>query len=595
MSVDTIIHCLMENGRIRPDDPAYYVKRGTTWFPTSWYEFMTEVRQAARALIALGFEKGQSVCIQGFNRPEWVIFNLASMLAGGQAAGIYSSNSPPEVRYIVDHAEAKIVLLENEKQWEKMQQVRDQLPELKQVVMMKESEVDDPLVMSWDSFMVRGDEIGDEVLDTRLSGLRMDQLATLIYTSGTTGPPKAVMLSHENLIWTAKQGIKIFDISSSDSVLSYLPLSHIAEQMFTIHTAICAGYQVYYAEYPPQKHLNNNFKEVLPTIVFGVPRVWERFADAIQTVLTQYTGLRAEIANWARRIGKQVSTLRNKGDEPTFLLNLQHKLADWLVYSKVKDGLGLSKARYCITGAAPIAPEIVEFFNNLNFPMLEIYGQSEVTGPTSVNRMGANRIGSVGQVWPGTQVKLAADGEILVRGPNVFMGYYKNPAATASDLVDGWLLTGDLGRFDEDGYLTIIGRKKEIIITSGGLNIAPKNIEAALIKLSLISQAVCIGDQRRYITAIVTLNEEVTSDLAKEHALEIKELHAHPFIIEAVGKSIEQEVNTHFGRAEQVRDFRILPRDFTIEDGELTPTLKIRRSVVMERFSAEIESMYSGK
>jgi long-chain acyl-CoA synthetase len=595
MSVDTILHRLMENGRVRPEAPAYYVKQGNVWHPATWHEFVVEVRRAARALIALGLEPGRSVCIQGFNRPEWVIFNLASMLAGGHAAGIYSSNSPPEVRYIIDHSEASIILLENIKQWEKFQQVRHQLPGLKHVVMMKESEVDDPLAMSWDAFMARGDEIGDEVIDEQLSRLRVDQLATLIYTSGTTGPPKAVMLTHENLIWTAKQGIMIFDITSSDSVLSYLPLSHIAEQMFTIHTAICAGYQVYFAEFPPQKHLNDNFKEVSPTIVFGVPRVWERFAGAIKTVLARYSGLQATIANWALRIGKQVSTLQNRGDEPNTLLNMQHKIAERLVYSKVKEALGLSNARYCITGAAPIAPEIVEFFCNLNFPMLEIYGQSEVTGPTSVNRVGANRIGSVGQAWPGTQVRLAGDGEILVKGPNVFMGYYKNPTATASDLVDGWLLTGDLGQFDEDGYLTIIGRKKEIIITSGGLNIAPKNIEAALVNLSLISQAVCIGDQRRYITAIVTLNEEARRRLAREYALESEELHAHPLVIETVGRGIEEEVNSQFGRAEQVRDFRILPRDFTLENGELTPTLKIKRKVVMERFSVEIESMYSGE
>lgn len=595
MAADTVLHRLIENGRVRPNLPAYFVKSDNVWMPTTWREFTDQVCQAARALIALGLEPGGSVCILGFNRPEWAIFNLASMLAGGNTAGIYSTNSPSEVHYIVDNSEASVILVENDKQWQKVHQVRDQLSGLRHVVAMKDSQIDDPTVLDWESFMVWGDEISDELINERLDGIRMDQLATLIYTSGTTGPPKGVMLSHNSLIWTAEQGIQLFEITPSDSVLSYLPLSHIAEQMFTIHTAVTAGYQVYYAQYPPQKYLNSNFKEVSPTIVFGVPRVWERFADAVKYNLAKSTGLRAKIVEWAQRVGKQVSALKNRGKVPTVVLGLQYKLANRLVYSKIKNALGLSKARYCLSGAAPIAPEIVEFFNNLDIPLMEIYGQSEDCGPTTVNRPGANKISTVGQAWPGTQVELAEDGEILVKGPNVFMGYYKNPEATASDLVDGWLHTGDLGQFDENGYLTIIGRKKEIIITSGGLNIAPKNIEAALVNLSLISQAVCIGDKRKYITAIVTLNAEAAAKFAQEHALEGQELHAHPAVIEVIKKGIDEEVNIHFSRGEQVRDFCIISRDFTLEDGELTPTLKIKRRIITEHFSAKIESMYADK
>ena len=592
MTANTILHRLLENGRVRPNDPAYFVKSDDLWAPTTWQEYVTQVRQAARALIALDLEPGGCVCILGFNRPEWSIFNLASMLAGGHSAGIYASNSPSEVKYVFNHSEAKIILLENEKQWQKVHLVRDQLPRLKHVVVMKDSLIDDPLALDWDSFMTKGDEVGDELLEARLSGLRMDQLATLIYTSGTTGPPKGVMLSHENLVWTAEQGLKLFKITPADSLLSHMPLSHIAEQMFTIHTAVMAGFQVYYAQYPPQKHLNYNFREVSPTIVFTVPRVWERFASGIKAALAESSGIRAVIAERALRVGKQVSTLKNRGLKPSRVLAVRHKLASQLVYKNVKKALGFSRARHCLTGAAPIAPEIVEFFHNLDFPLLEIYGQSEVCGPSTVNRHGANKIGSVGKAWPGTKVKLAEDGEILVKGPNVFMGYYKNPEATANDLVDDWLHTGDIGQFDEEGYLTIIGRKKEIIITSGGLNVAPKNIEASLMNLPLISQAVCIGDNRRYITAVVTLNAEVASKFAKEHVLEERDLHAHPAVIEAVQKGIDEQVNAHLSRGEQVRDFRILSRDFTLEEGELTPTLKIKRRVVNEHYAAEIESMY---
>lgn len=595
MATDTIVHRLIENGRVRPNTPAYFVKSNNVWITTSWHEFVTQVRQAAAALIALGLEPGGGVCILGFNRPEWVIFDLASMLAGGYAAGIYASNSPPDVRYIIEDSESSIILLEDEEQWQKVLQVRDQIAGLKYVIMMKGCHIDDPQVLGWEAFMARGDQIEEELVEQRLAGLKMDQLAALIYTSGTTGPPKGAMLSHHNLAWTADQGIRLFEVTPGDSLLSYLPLSHAAEQMFTIHAAVTGGYQVYFAQYPPQKHLSDNFKEVTPTIVFGVPRVWERFEEGIKATLAKSAGMRTRIAEWALRVGKRASTLKNVGEEPTGLLALQYKLANQLVYSKVKEALGMSRARFCLTGAAPIATEIVEFFNCLDFPFLEIYGQTEVSGPTSINRPGANKIGSVGQAWPGVQVRLADDGEILVKGPNVFMGYYKNPEATASDLVDSWLHTGDLGEFDEQGYLTVIGRKKEIIITSGGLNIAPKNIEAALMKLPLVSQAVCIGEKRRYITSLVTLNRKALAKFAEEHELEGNDLHANPVVIAAVKKSIDEQVNPHLPRAEQVRDFRILSRDFTLEDGEITPTLKIKRQIVYEHFKSEIESMYAGK
>lgn len=593
MTETTVLHRLLENARIRPNLPAYYTKRDDYWHPTTWKEYVAQVRQAARALITLGFEPGDCVCILGFNRPEWAILCLSSMLAGGHSAGIYATNSPPEVQYVIDDSEAKFILVENEGQWDKVRQVRSELPGLHHVLLMQGVDIDDPMVSDWDSFLAKGDETDEKHLEQRLNGIMLNQLATLIYTSGTTGPPKGVMLSHQNLIWTAESGIELFDIKPSDSVLSYLPLSHIAEQMFTVHTPVTAGFQVYFAQYPPQKFLNKNFREVQPTIVFGVPRVWEKFADGVKSRLDAASSLQKNIAKWAIGIGKRVSDLQNRGDQPKGLLSLQYRIATRLVLGSIKKALGLSNARYCLSGAAPIAPEVVEFINSLDIPLMEIYGQSEDCGPTTVSRPGANRIGKVGQAWPGTEVIIADDGEILIKGPNVFMGYYKNPKATASDLVDGWLHTGDLGHFDDDGFLTIIGRKKEIFITSGGLNIAPKNIEAALIKIPLVSNAVCIGDKRRYITALITLNTEAMERFCQEKAIDGDDLHAHPEVIAAVQLGIEEEVNAHFSRAEHVRDFRILPRDFSLQEGELTPTLKVKRRVINEHFHAEIESMYS--
>lgn len=590
---DTIIHRLHENGRIRPNAPAYYEKIGAAWVPTSWQEYLGQVRQAARALLALGVTPNSTVTILGFNRPEWVIFDLAAMALGGAPAGIYTTNSPDECKYIIENSESRVILLENEEQWQKIKKVRDDISTLKHAVMMKGTIIEDPMALDWEAFLLKGDEVSEETLDEHIAALKEEQLATLIYTSGTTGPPKGVMLSQGNLASTARNAQNLLDLGPSDSTVSYLPLSHIAEQMFTIHTAITAGYQVYYAQYPPQDHLNDNLKEVSPTMMFGVPRIWERFQAAVATQLDQASGVQAFLINWARGVATEVTGLRNRGQEPGGLLALQYNLAEKLVLSRVQAALGLANAKHCISGAAPIAREILEFFASLGITIYEIYGQSEDCGPTTTNRPGATKFGTVGQPWPEAEVKIADDGEILVKGPNVFMGYYKNPDATATDLVDGWLHSGDLGKFDEDGYLTIVGRKKEIIITSGGKNIAPKNIEAALKNLDLVSQAVVIGEQRRYLTALITLDEDAAARFAQTHGLEGQTLHDHPQLIETLQKEIDEKVNAMFARVEHVRDFKVLPRDFTVEDGELTPTLKIKRRVVTEHFTDEIEAMYA--
>jgi long-chain acyl-CoA synthetase len=591
---DTILHRLHENGRKRPNAPAYYERIGTAWVPTSWKEYTNQVRQAARALVALGVKVGQNVTILGFNRPEWVIMDLASMMVGGAPAGIYTTNSPEECKYIVENSESSVILVENQDQWNKITKVRDDIACLKHIVLMRGTDIDDAMTLTWDAFMAKGDEVEESVIDARMEALKQGQLATLIYTSGTTGPPKGVMLSHENLSSTSKNAQGLIDLVPSDRVISYLPLSHIAEQMFTIHAAITAAYQVYYAQYSPQDHLNDNLKEVKPTVFFGVPRIFERFQAGVAASLSQATGARAKIADWARSIGSKVTDLRNSGQQPGGLLALQHTLADRLVFSKVKEGLGLTEARFLITSAAPISPDILHFLGSLDLPIMELYGQSEDCGPTTTNRPGAIKVGSVGQAWPGSEVKLGPDGEILVKGPNVFMGYFKDEAATAADLVDGWLHSGDLGEFDEDGFLRIIGRKKEIIITSGGKNIAPKNIEAALKNLDLVSQAVVIGESRRFLTALLTLDPDAATLFAQANNLEGQTLHEHPKLIEHLQKEIDAKVNNLFARVEHVRNFRVLPRDFTIEDGELTPTLKIKRRIINENFSDEIEAMYEG-
>jgi long-chain acyl-CoA synthetase len=484
------------------------------------------------------------------------------------------------------------VLLENEKQWAKIDEVRDQLPKLQHVVMMRGTEIDDPLVLSWEEFLAKGDETEESALDERISGIKLEDLATLIYTSGTTGPPKGVMLSHDTLIFTARTAVELFNLTANERLVSYLPLSHIAEQGFTILGGAMTGWSVYYAE--SLAKLADNLKEVQPTVFFGVPRVWERFYSGVMESMAETTGAKAKIANWAMNIGRRVTALRNQGEEPSGLLAAQYRLADRLVYSKVKPLLGLGDIFFASSGAAPINPEIIDFFGGLDIIIYEEYGQSEGCGPTTWNRPGATKFGTVGQAFPDVQVKLASDGEILAKGRIVFMGYYKDPAATEETLVDGWLHSGDLGKFDEDGFLTIVGRKKEIIITSGGKNIAPKNIEAALKNLDLVAEAVVIGERRKFLSALVTLEPENLQQFAEANNLEGQELHTHPLVIAKIQRGIDEEVNPQFARVENIRKFTILPRSFTVDDGELTPTLKIKRRVVDEHFSQEIDAMYVG-
>ena len=507
MPVETVPFKVLKNGDFHGDDPAYYERIGGAWQATSWRTYADEVAAAGKAMIALGIEPGDVVTILGFNQPSWVIADVAAMAIGAVPAGIYTTNSPRECHYILDHSESPLLVIEDEGQWEKIQEIRETLPNLRRVVVMRGGpQIDDPLVMSWEEFNAAGADVPSEQLDARLAALEPNQLATLIYTSGTTGPPKGVMLTHDNLVWTASQAIHAAGIGKNDTSVSYLPLSHIAEQVFSVHGPAASGWSVYYAE--SIEKLADNLKEVQPTVFFAVPRVWERFYAGVTAELGKATGAKAKIAAWAMGVASKVTDLRNHGKEPSGMLAAQYKVADKLVLSKVKHALGLSRTVINITSAAPISTELLEFFGTLDIRIQEVYGQSEDTGPSTFNLADAVRFGSGGRAFPGAEVKIAEDGEILVKGRNVFAGYYKEPEETAATLIDGWLHSGDLGEIDDEGFVWITGRKKDIIITAGGKNIAPKPLEGGLKNHELISEAVVIGDRRKFLSVLVTLDEE---------------------------------------------------------------------------------------
>ncbi len=588
---DSIPRRLQRQAERRPDAPAYAVRTASGWQPTCWRDFAAQVRRAGKALIALGVAPGATVGIVGFNRPEWTIFHAAAMSIGAAPAGVYTTNAAGEVQYILDHAEAPVVLLEDEGQWRKVAQERARLPHLRRAVMMRgAAPIDDPLVLDWEAFLALGDDVEDAHFTRRLEALTADHLATLIYTSGTTGPPKGVMLTHGNLAWTAETALRITDVRPTDVTLSYLPLSHIAEQMFTIHGAATVGYAVYFAESIDK--VPDNLKEVQPHLFFGVPRIWEKFHAGVSAKLRDATGAKKALVDWAMRVGRQVSAARCRGVTPSPLLALQHRLADRLVFCKLKPALGMGRARLCVTGAAPIAPAVLEFFTGLDLVVHEVYGQSEDCGPTSFNLPGRTDFNTVGPPLPGVEVRIAADGEILVRGPNVFPGYFKDPGATAETLVDGWLHSGDLGELDAAGFLRVTGRKKDIIITAGGKNIAPKNLEAALKELPLINEATVIGDRRKFLSALLTLDATAVAAFASARGLDSDtDLHRHPALLDEIRRHVDA-VNEQVARVEGIKKFIVLARDFSIESGELTPTLKVKRSVVARNFASEIESMY---
>ena len=591
---------LVRTGKRQPKHPAYYVRDAAGWQPTSWGDYAAQVRQAARALVALGLQRGDAVCILGFNRPEWTTLDLAAMMVGGVAAGIYWSSAANEIAYIVEHSGCAVLLVENTQQWQKAVAVPEALSHLRAAVMMRQASTEAPAQtlggisppMTWESFMALGASMEhDAEVQRRLDAIQESDIGTLIYTSGTTGHPKAVELSHANLSWTSAGLSAAFAVTPQDRLISYLPLAHVAEQMGAICNHVLAGYQVYFAN--SLETLGEHLQEVHPTVFFGVPRVWEKMQAAIVTKLSAATGPKAALACWALQTGRDWHAMALQGKEPGAWLDLKKKLAGKLVHHKVQKALGFDQARILLSGAAPIAMENLLFFTSLDLVIGEVYGQSEDSGPTALSLPGFIRIGAAGKPLPGVQVRIADDGEILVKGPNVFVGYKGRPEATAETLQDGWLHSGDLGRIDDDGFIYVTGRKKDLLITSGGKNISPGNIEADLMNLPLVEHAVVVGDSRNYLAVLLTLKNDVLQNFALQHGLTgtLEQWRTSPQVHEELQRGVDA-VNSRQARVAHIRKFSVIQDDFSIANGCLTPTQKIRRNVVQRQYATEIEALY---
>ncbi|MCP4200781.1 MAG: AMP-binding protein, partial [bacterium] len=483
-----------------------------------------------------------------------------------------------------------VAVVENAQQLEKFLAIRDRLPGLRGIVLM-EGEADIEGVLSWDQLLALGESVPEARLEVRIAAQQPDDLATLIYTSGTTGPPKAVMLSHHNMIWTAQAVVEALFLKAEDQFISYLPLSHIAEQMISLHGPMQVGACTWFAE--SLEKLPENLREVRPHVFFAVPRVWEKFQAAIMAAGADSKGLKKRIAAWARRKGLEGGYAAQRGDKlPAF-----YGLAEKLVFSKVREKLGFDRARICACSAAPITLDTLEFFLSLGIPILEVYGMSEVTGPGTLSRPDKLRTGRAGFAFPGVEVKIADDGEILMRGPHVFLGYYKDDEATRATLdEDGWIHSGDIGDIDEDGFVKVTDRKKELIITSGGKNIAPAPIEAQFKSIPGVAAAAVIGDSRNYLTALVTLDPERLPPAARAAGSPARDIAAAAqcaLFTRWIEEQVDRSVNATLSRVQQIKRIRLLPEQFTIEGGELTPTMKLKRRVVQSKYEREIEALYS--
>jgi long-chain acyl-CoA synthetase len=570
------------------DAPAIRYKDGEDWVSRSFSEVVETVRPLALGLADLGVEKGDKVSILGNTRPEWTYFDFAALSIGAVVVPIYQTNSPEECKYVLENSDAKVVIVEDDEQLEKIREVRDQLPKLEQVVRMTGSSDD---AISLDDLAARG--AGEAAAwKTRWSAVTPGDICTFIYTSGTTGPPKGCVITHGNYRSMLDMVNQNSVIEGEDLTYLYLPLAHSFALLIQLGS-FDLGATLAYWERDPLKILPN-LAELKPTYFPSVPRIFEKIYTAATSGMEKEGGLKKAIFDWSIRVGGRMRDAERAGRAPGFLLRKQYGFADKRVLSKIR-GLFGGRLRLAVSGAAPINPDILRFFDSAGVLVLEGWGMTETSTAATISTAEDFKIGTIGKPFPGCQIRIADDGEILVKGPNVFQGYYKNEEATRETIVDGWLHTGDIGSIDEDGFIKITGRKKDIIITAGGKNITPANLENEIKQHPLVSQCVVVGDRQPYLVALVTLDPEEVVAYAKEHGLpeDVEQLSSNPDIRKSIEDHVDS-INEKFARVEQIKKIAILPRDLSQETGELTPTLKVKRAVVAQKHAPEIEQLYAG-
>jgi long-chain acyl-CoA synthetase len=595
----TIVDVFKDTARANAGRTAMRWRGENGWESLTWAEYERAVTEVATALRRWGLAPGDRVGVLAANRPEWHIADIGTLAAGLVTVPVYQTNAASQVGYVLAHSGARMCFVENLDQLAKVLLRRNDLPALERVIVMEDvSGLDDGFIVSLAQLRAAGAASPHDPsrgLDDLAKEIAGADLATLVYTSGTTGPPKGTMITHANVMATMRSLTSLVDIRPDDRFLSFLPLSHITERSISNFGQIVGGSETWFAR--SVATVLDDLQACRPTILFAVPRVWEKFQDGILEHVAAQRGVSRLLADRYLTLAATRSAARSRrGSVPgDVVASAEYQVLDRVVGRAIRHRLGLDRARIVACGAAPVHPDLLRWFHGIGLPIAEGYGQTEVSLCTSTNTPDDTRVGTVGRPIPGVSVRIADDGEIQVRGDNVCAGYWNDDAATAELIdADGWMHTGDLGRFDTDGYLQVTGRKKDLIITAYGKNISPEEIETALRMEPLIAQAVVVGDGRPYLTALVTVDAEAVADWAQHEgrSLDVEALSEDPGLRAALDQAVER-VNASHSHAEAIRRWRVLPRELTLAGGELTPTLKVKRNVVVDRWSELIAEMYA--
>jgi long-chain acyl-CoA synthetase len=596
---DTIAKSFLKSVETRGDRPAIREKKFGIWQPTSWREWLQISKDIAFGLHASGFRPGDVASIIANAVPEWVYADMGILCSGGVSSGIYPTDSSVQVEYLINDSSTKVIFAEDEEQLDKILSCRSRCPTLQKIVVFDMeglSGFTDPMVLSLAEFTAlgRNHEQGNEALWDEMTGIRSaSDLAILVYTSGTTGPPKGAMHSNRSVTHQMRHANDLFPSSDNEERLVFLPLCHVAERIGGYYVSLALGSVMNFAESP--ETVPDNLREVQPTAFLAVPRVWEKFYSGITIALKDATAFQNWMYRNALAIGNRVTEYKLQGDTPPLPLRLANSAAYFLVFRNIRRMLGLDRCRLAFTGAAPIAPDLIRWYLALGIDMREVYGQTENCGVATVMPPERIKLGSVGKAAPWGEVAISPQGEILIRGDFLFMGYLNQPEKTAETIdAKGWLHTGDVGSIDNEGFVKITDRMKDIIITSGGKNVTPSEIENQLKFSPYVSDAVVIGDKRPYLTCLLMIDQENVEKFAQDHDIPFTNyasLCRAPEIQDLIHREIEA-VNVNFARVETIKKFYLIERQLTPEDEELTPTMKLKRSFVNKRYAVEINAMY---
>ncbi len=598
MIVDTLPKALIQMVQKKPHQVALRKKDLGIWHDISWSEYLEHVRQVALGLNALGVKQGDHVAIIGENRPEWLYSALGVMSANATFVGVYTTNPASECAYVVGHSNSMVYICEDEEQLDKALVFRDQTPHLKKMIVWEMEGLKhfkDPMFMSFDELLDLGKTIDREqpgMFDQLVAQGKPDDIAGIIYTSGTTGPPKGAMISQECYVWVGQQANIVTQARADDESISFLPLNHVYEQIFDLMMHLTVGHIVNFTENTDT--VMADMRDVSPTIFHAVPRIWEKYYSGIVLKMADATWLKKAAYYQALKIGTRYNQGKLEHKAIAFWLSLAYQLAHLAVFRKLKKRLGFDRVRLGFSGAAPISHNILKYFQSIGIPIREGYGMTETTGITHMSDESHFKLGTVGRALPGTEVRIAEDGEILVRHKGIFKGYFRDEENTKEALVDGWMHTGDVGEIDAEGYLKITDRKKDLIITAGGKNIAPQYIENLLKFSPYINDAVVIGDRRKFLSALIVIDEENVVKYAQDQKVQFTtfaSLTKTQEVIDLIQTEITT-VNKQLARVENIRKFRILDKKLYTEDGEVTPTMKVKRKAINAQYKDLIESIY---